>query len=326
MNEQRDAKGRFQILSLDGGGLKGIFTAAFLSHIEEHAGVRLTDCFDLIAGTSTGGIIALGLGLGFAPRDLLEFYRNEGPEIFPAQNRLKRCFRNAFWLFFRKYPSEPLRSALDRYFGNRMLGESLRPLVIPSFNFERGEVHIYKTPHHRSLKFDYKVPVKDVALHTASAPSYLPMSISDAGVQLIDGGIWANNPTMVALVEALGYFGQPKESIAVLSIGTTRGPEASRKTIFNGGLWTWRKKAIEFLMRGQSIMAQNAAFHVLDNDRFLRVNPEVSKEYPLDRLISDLEGLGYSEARLRINAIERMFLGHKARRYEPVYKLNNGSN
>ena len=62
---------RFQILSLDGGGLKGIFTAAFLSHIEEHAGIRLIDCFDLIAGTSTGGIVALGLGLGYSPRDML---------------------------------------------------------------------------------------------------------------------------------------------------------------------------------------------------------------------------------------------------------------
>lgn len=312
---------RFQILSLDGGGLKGIFTAAFLSHIEEHAGVRLIDCFDLIAGTSTGGIIALGLGLGYAPRDILEFYKKEGPKIFPAQNRMKRYFRSASWLFFRKYPSEYLRNSLDKYFGDRLLGESLRPLIIPSFNVERGDVYLYKTPHHANLKFDYRVPAKDVALHTASAPSYLPMSISDAGVQLIDGGIWANNPTMVALVEALGYFGQPKESIAVLSIGTSRGPRASGHRIVNGGLWTWRKKTIEFLMRGQSIMAQNAAFHILDNDRFLRVNPQVSQDYPLDRLMSDLEGLGYSEARDKINVIERMFLGHKAGHYEPVYTV-----
>lgn len=325
MNDQRDTRSRFQVLSMDGGGLKGIFTAAFLSHIEEHAGIKLIDCFDLIAGTSTGGIIALGLGLGYSPRDILNFYKEEGPKIFPSQNGLTRLFRNIAWFFVRKYPSEALKNSLDKYFGNRLLGESLRPLIIPAFNFERGDVYLYKTPHHKNLKFDYRVPVKNVALHTASAPSYLPISITDTGVQLIDGGIWANNPTMVALVEALGYFGQPKENIAVLSIGTSRGPRASGHKIVNGGLWSWRKKTIEFLMRGQSIMAQNAAFHILDNDRFMRVNPEVSKEYPLDRLISDLEGLGYSEARDKINTIERMFLGHKAERYEPVYKVESGN-
>jgi hypothetical protein len=131
---------------------------------------------------------------------------------------------------------------------------------------------------------------------------------------------------MVALVEALGYFGQSPKDVAILSIGTTRAAETTSKLIFKGGLWTWRKKALEFLMRGQSLMARNAAFHVLDNERFLRIDPEVSKDYPLDRMIDDLEGLGYSEARNHINVIEKMFLEHIANPYNPVYKINNGGN
>ncbi len=81
--------GRFQILSLDGGGLRGMFSAAVLARLEEDLDVRVVDHFDLIAGTSTGGIIALGLGLGMSPRDILQFYTDHGPRIFRDRSRLR---------------------------------------------------------------------------------------------------------------------------------------------------------------------------------------------------------------------------------------------
>ncbi len=81
-----DIPKRFQILSLDGGGIKGLFSAAVLASIEEDLGIRITDHFDLVTGTSTGGIIALGLGIGLRPREIVEFYVREGPRIFKKQD------------------------------------------------------------------------------------------------------------------------------------------------------------------------------------------------------------------------------------------------
>ncbi|MDG4778937.1 patatin-like phospholipase family protein [Micromonospora sp. WMMD961] len=124
---------RFQILSLDGGGLRGMFSAAVLARLEEDLGIRVTDHFDLIAGTSTGGIIALGLGLGMTPREILEFYTDLGPRVFRDRSRL----RGLRHLVRAKYAAGPLRAALTEVLGERTFGESTKRLVITSYNVGR---------------------------------------------------------------------------------------------------------------------------------------------------------------------------------------------
>src|ERR1700682_5740629 len=109
-----------RVLSIDGGGVKGVFPASFLASIEDTVGGSIADYFDLIVGTSTGGIIALGLGLGLRARQLLAFYEKWGPEIFGGPRRW-RAFRS---LFGAKYSSDPMRRAAESVFGNRLLGES----------------------------------------------------------------------------------------------------------------------------------------------------------------------------------------------------------
>ena len=104
-----------RILSIDGGGIKGVFPAAFLATLEEATGLRIADYFDLIVGTSTGGIIAIGLGLGFSGSDLLRFYEHYGPQIFP-----KRHFAFLRRWFGEKYNVAPLRTALEEQFGGRL--------------------------------------------------------------------------------------------------------------------------------------------------------------------------------------------------------------
>lgn len=121
---------RFQILALDGGGLRGIFSAAVLAGLEEDLGISIVDHFDLITGTSTGGIIALGLGLGLSPRQMVEFYVEAGPTVF--RNRMG--LRTARQFLRAKYAAGPLRSALTDVFGSRTFGESTKRLVIPSYN------------------------------------------------------------------------------------------------------------------------------------------------------------------------------------------------
>jgi len=209
-----------KILAIDGGGIKGVIPASFLSIIEDSIGDKVSNYFDLIVGTSTGGIIALGLGLGFSAREILDFYEKHGSVIFKG-NRLWRFVRHFGWS---KYNQEPLKKALYSIFEERKLGESKNRLVIPSLNLENGEVYIYKTAHHPRLERDYKDSVVDVALATSAAPTYFPTYRSAAGIPLIDGGTWANNPVGLAVVEAVGVLNWPRESLKVLSLGCTTEP------------------------------------------------------------------------------------------------------
>jgi patatin-like phospholipase/acyl hydrolase len=157
-----------RILCIDGGGIKGVFPASFLVAIEDAIGDRVANYFDLIAGTSTGGIIALGLGLGMSAQDILRFYEDEGPKIFGG-NRLTKSIR---WLGVSKYSNHSLRAALESVFGDRRLGESANRLVVPALNLENGEVYIYKTAHHPRLERDYKeAPLCQAATRFAAGRS-----------------------------------------------------------------------------------------------------------------------------------------------------------
>jgi patatin-like phospholipase/acyl hydrolase len=163
---------RFKILSIDGGGIKGVFPAAFLAAIEDQLPHPIARYFDLITGTSTGGIIALGLGFGLTARQLLEFYLKRGPLIFPKeQGRFWRRW-TVNW-FGSLYQSTALRSALTDVFGSAKLGEVKARVLIPTMNAS-GYIHVYKTPYHTKLEMDYKVNIVDVALATSAAPTYLP--------------------------------------------------------------------------------------------------------------------------------------------------------
>ena len=109
----------FRILSLDGGGIRGVFPAAFMARLEEHLEHPIGRYFDLIAGTSTGGIIAIGLGLGLSAGEILKLYVEQGPAIFgqghgAVENWVRQKLRGMAHLLVTKHSSEPLRHALDR--------------------------------------------------------------------------------------------------------------------------------------------------------------------------------------------------------------------
>ena len=203
---------RFQILSLDGGGIKGLFSAALLAKLEEDLQVNVASHFDLITGTSTGGIIALALGKGLSPQQIVDFYVRLGPKIFGR----RRLLRRVRWLFSRKYPQDELGAALRECFGDTTVGESRKRLVIPSYNVGNDQVYVIKTPHHTRLMRDGRQPMWTAALATSAAPTYFPSCQVIDGMRLIDGGVWANNPTMVGLVEALTLLEIPIGSVRVL--------------------------------------------------------------------------------------------------------------
>lgn len=146
----------FKILSLDGGGIRGVFPAAFLAKLEEHLDAPIGSYFDLIAGTSTGGIIAIGLGLGLSAKDILKLYEERGPAIFDQEhgrfeNFVRQRLRGALHFFGSKYSSAPLQDALTGILGGRRLGESRTRLVIPAWHSTLERVYIYKTAHHPRL-------------------------------------------------------------------------------------------------------------------------------------------------------------------------------
>lgn len=308
-----------KILSIDGGGIKGVFPASFLASIEEQLGGRVADHFDLIVGTSTGGIIALGLGLGYSAQEILDFYKQRGPDIFGGNPWLTGLRR----IIAPKYRNTALRDALQDKFGDRLLGESTKRLVIPSLNLDTGEVYIHKTAHHTHFGRDYKERVVDVALSTSAAPTYFPAHRMPSGSPLIDGGMWANNPTGLAVVEAIGVLGWEPASIQVLSLGCTTEPARTGGSGIAKGLSYWAMQAVETMMGAQSSSSMGTAAVLTSHAQIKRINPSVARQkYSLDnyKVIDSLEGLGSSCARTEYPHIEHFFQ-EISEPFTPIYQL-----
>lgn len=332
-----------RILSIDGGGLKGAMPAAFLATIEEQTGERMVDHFDLIVGTSTGGIIALGLGMGLSATDILSFYQSKGPEIFGqlsnpkaeswkkrTWNHLQRKGRGARQLIRSKHSPDRLRVELEAIFPGRRLGGSQTRLVIPAWHSVRRKPYLFKTAHHARLEVDYKEKVVDVATATAAAPTYLPAHQLESGVMLADGGIWANNPTGVAAIEAVATLGWPMANVRILSLGCTTehfviGTDPGFTALgLTGGL--------EMMLQGQSFGALSTAKLLLGGGnealhRICRIDVTVPKGFAgMDDAtrISELAGLGQAEAREHLPQIRNDFLVGKRLPFQPFHTLEKG--
>lgn len=312
----------FQILSLDGGGIKGLFSAAVLAHIEDDCGVRISDHFDLITGTSTGGIIALGLGLGLSPREVVQFYCKQGSSIFRDRMRVRGF---AHWIR-RKFPAIPLQNALQSCFEDATLAKSTKRLVVPSYNLGEDDVYLFKTPHHQRLKRDFRVPMWKVAMATSAAPTYFPAFRQVDHVRLVDGGVWANNPTMVGIVEAVSMLDVPIEAIRVLSLGTSDPVSRRPRRLDWGGRLPWANCAVNVVMRGQSHGAHKQALHLLGKDsngkdKVARLDPRVPDGlFKLDCLREkDLMGKAAHESRHFTPTFDEQFKPHIAPEYTPLY-------
>jgi patatin-like phospholipase/acyl hydrolase len=268
---------RFQILSLDGGGLKGLFSAAVLAEFERDLKVSFIDHFDLICGTSTGGLIALGLGAGMTPDEIVEFYVTHGPQIFPRRTWIRQ-------IVSAKHSPEPLRAALEEIFGDRVLRDSKKRLVIPSFSLVADDVYVFKTPHHHRLVRDGSELMVDVAMATSAAPTFLPVFMLRNN-RLIDGGVWATNPTFAGIAEAISMLGVPLSAIHVLSLGTTDAISANKTSLDRGGFFQWRRAGTKILLRAQALGTLHAAEHLITPDHIERIDPKVPDGlFHLDRL------------------------------------------
>lgn len=244
----------FKILTLDGGGIKGIYAAELLRRCEQSMakGQQVASYFDMIAGTSTGGIIALGLGLKIPTDDIYAFYQADGREIFPPApptkiGRLLQIVRNGR---APKLRHDVLEEALQKRFGEAVLGDSCARLVIPAFMMPKTEIAVFKTDHHSDYRHDHAAPMWKVARSTSAAPTFLKgLEHEESGRIFIDGGVWANNPVMVAVVDALSAYDLTFDQIRILSIGAGNPPFELKRPAVLGGWFSWKEviKAAMFL-------------------------------------------------------------------------------
>lgn len=310
-------KDRFQILSLDGGGIKGLFSAAVLAFLEEDLNTNVIDHFDLITGTSTGGIIALGLGAGLRSREIVEFYVSNCHQIFNAHflSPLKHFFKS-------KYSANPLENALKDCFGEKRLADSCKRLVITSYNISDDSVYLFKTPHHDRLRRDYKVPMWKIARATSAAPTYFRAFSGIDNVRLIDGGVWANNPSIVGITEAVSLFNIPLGDIYVLNMGTTDEVKHYPSYLDKGGLIKWRKAALSIILHGQSIGAWTQSQHLIGKDHIERLDPKVPDGlFALDKLSTGaLLSKAAHESRHFCPRFKELFMEHIASEYKPIYQ------
>ena len=297
----------FRILALDGGGIKGAFTASVLATLENSLGLPIVDHFDMVAGTSTGGILSIGLGMGLRSQQLLQFYRDQGSIIFPV-TRIHQKWKHKIRHYFKpKYSQgDLLRELRKAYFPDdqeKVLGDSKCRLVVPAYDAVSGACHVFRTPHHPLLKSDESTNAAEVALATAAAPTYFSAAKVRnmiANTNYFDGGVWANCPAMAAIVEAVCYLEVPLDRIDILCIGTTEEPFTVKKMKRSGMIgWIWRKTLIELLMNAQVESALQHAKHLVGEPRFLRVNAVTNPGmYSLDdsNEIEDLITLGNKKA------------------------------
>ena len=320
-----------RILTIDGGGIRGTFPAAFLANLErdlEHPPIGRY--FDLISGTSTGGIIAIGLALNMTAVEILDLYENKGPAIF-AQTRsglsgwLARHFRSGRWLFWGpKYDAGPLRDALTESLGQHRLGEASTRLMIPAWHPKTG-VYIFKTAHHQRLKTDYKELAVDVAMATAAAPTYFAQHVTANDVGLIDGSLWANNPTGIAVVEAVATLGWPAQDLKVLSIGCLEDIKVVPKAY---GVARHAPQLASLFMTGQSHGSLGIA-HTLTGDSrdrkaIYRISPPAPDGfYTFDNTqrIRELKDLAISEARTQRSILQPEFFSAPAEKFVPKYRV-----
>lgn len=282
----------FKILSIDGGGIKGLYSARILEHLENKFDCRISDYFDLICGTSTGGILALTLSLKIPASDLARFYIEKGPIIFPKKNKFNAIIRQLLWKG--KYSDKPFKKELEGIFRDLKIKDCNNLLCIPTYVFTEARPWVFKYDHkERPLDRDSNALCVDVALATSAAPTYFPLSQISYydNKQFVDGGVWANNPTLVGLIEALTYFvGKGKEfnSLKILSISSlslTGGQKIKKKRA--RAFIDWRNDLFDLSMNGQSCFTH----YFMDKMKDINDIPITYFRIPSASISSDQESL-----------------------------------
>lgn len=275
---------RFNILSLSGGGYLGLYTVTVLAGLERRTGQPIARCFDLLAGTSIGGIIALGLAAEVSASDICRAFEENGEAIFsdrPTPSSALAKLRDiGRYVGSAKYSDAALRETVAGLLGaDTKIGDLKHRVMVPAVNLTKGLPQIFKTPHHETFVTDLDLKVVDVAMATSAAPTYFP--IAEIGDSLFaDGGLYANSPDFLALHEAEHFLEIPINQVSVLSVGTTTAQfsfaHASGRDLGILG-WTKEQRLVNAMIASQQQSVDYMMGHKLGS-RYLRMDVTQSKE------------------------------------------------
>jgi patatin-like phospholipase/acyl hydrolase len=275
-----------RILAIDGGGIRGLIPAVVLADLERRTGRRTAELFDLIAGTSTGGILACGLtrpgddgAPAFSAADLIGLYESEGPEIF-HRSLIKRI-TSVDGYADERYDDVGLNAALLRYLDGTRLSQAVTDLFITAYEIERRQAFFFRSSRARKDP-TYDFTFVDAARATSAAPTYFePVRVSDvAGASsyaLIDGGVFALNPAMCAYAE-LAATGRRDEIDLVVSLGT--GSHTRRlpfEDVRGWGQIEWARPLIDVVFDG---LAQTVDFELgqlVGPERYVRFQTDLTE-------------------------------------------------
>jgi patatin-like phospholipase/acyl hydrolase len=275
----------YRILSLDGGGIRGLLTACLLERLE-CLRPGFLEQVDLFAGTSTGGVLALGLASGASPREARQRYEHCGSAVF--RDSFLDDLLDLGQLAGAQYSLDPLKRLLAEQFGDMVLDDLPKRVLVASFDLDNeklapGQLRAWKAKFFHNFPgpdSDGQEKVVDVALRTSAAPTFFP---SFQGY--VDGGVVANNPAMCALAQALHAptGGQSLSDIRLLSLGTGLNPKFLTARDEDWGLAQWAPHLLHLLLDGSQGLVDYQCRQVLQ-DHYLRLNPVLPAPVRLDSL------------------------------------------
>ncbi|CAM3726962.1 CBASS cGAMP-activated phospholipase [Mesobacillus zeae] len=273
-----------KILSVDGGGVRGILPIAFLTELEKEYEKPAGEMFDIITGTSTGAIIAAALAVGIPMGELLERYMIYGKKIFSPQAHLG--------ILKSVYSDRYLRRLLKKAFGTATLRDVNKPLLLPAVDITHGKPFVNRSNFGSRKSGALDIELWDAVLSSCSAPVYFPPNNVNGQYMTIDGGLWANNPSLVGLTEAMHEFGHTLDNISILSLGTGRQKiDFSEGPASSWGIWQWvpvplatMKPVPKLLDLALDLTSEAVSHHcrLMLGDRYLRVNQDLGEEIPFD--------------------------------------------
>jgi patatin-like phospholipase/acyl hydrolase len=275
----------YHILSLDGGGIRGVLTATLLERLEKaHPG--FLSKVDLFAGTSTGGILALGLAAGLTPTEIGQLYTESGTRVFA--DSVWDDIHDLGKLTGAEYSNEPLKQAIRERIGDITLGDLPKRVLISSFDLDNepqtpGVLRTWKPKFFHNFPgndSDADQKLVDVALRTSAAPTYFPIYQG-----YIDGGVVANNPSMCALAQALNpeAGGQNLRQVTLLSIGTGINSRFLTHQNADWGLAQWAPHLLSLMIEGNGGVADYQCQQILGK-HYLRIDPILPGSIGVDKL------------------------------------------
>lgn len=296
----------FNILSIDGGGLRGIIPIRILQKVEELTGKRVHETFDMMVGTSTGGLIVACLTLRdqkqydqvrYRLSEIADVYILQGHQIFPIRNGFSRFLHGLTTFFKPAYSPDGLDFVLKQHINGHRIKDAFRPIMISTYDLNANEPVFFKSRHgHADKNCDARI--YDICRATSAAPTYLPAyTFNYRGDKLtgIDGGVYVNNPTMAAIAEISkhgksGYYKKKDGSavnfddIRVLSLGagTYTGSVSDAQAVRWGKL-AWIAQIIEIMMRGVNQSTHYESKEMLDDGKYFRLNVNIH-----DKQFSDM--------------------------------------